>query len=99
VSGVGPLAQSGLDEAFGFAIGLRRVRTSAAVFESHLETNLAKAIGAITAAVIGEQSTHGDAMASKKVNGFLEKGDRSFSFLVSEDASESQTGVIVDGDM
>jgi hypothetical protein len=33
VSGIGPFAQSGLDEAFSFAVGLRRVRASAAVFE------------------------------------------------------------------
>ncbi len=52
---IGPLAQSGLDEAFGFAVGLGRVRASAAVFKCHLKTNLAKAVGAITAAVIGEQ--------------------------------------------
>ena len=42
VSGVGPFAQGGLDEAFGFAVGLRRVGASAAVFEAHLATSLAK---------------------------------------------------------
>ena len=54
VSGIGPFAQSGLDKAFGFAVGLRRVRASAAVFETHLATSLAKVMGAIAAAVIGE---------------------------------------------
>ena len=54
VSGIGPFAQSGLDEAFGFAVGLRGVRAGAAVFEAHLETSLAKLVGAIAAAVIGE---------------------------------------------
>ena len=54
VRGVGPFAQSGLDEAFGFAIGLRRVRTSAAVLESHVQTSVAELVRAIAAAVIGE---------------------------------------------
>src|SRR5919201_383043 len=99
VNAIGPLAQSGLDEAFGLAVGLRRVRASAAVFESHLEANLAKAVGAVTTAVIGEQGAHGDAMASEKVNGLLKKGDGSFGFLVREDAGESQAGGILDGDM
>jgi hypothetical protein len=67
VSGVGPLAQGGLDEAFGFAVGLWRVRASAAVLEAHLATSAAKLVGAIAAAVIGEQSTDGDAVASEEV--------------------------------
>jgi len=43
------------------------------VFQSHLETNLTKAIGAITAAIVGEQGADADAMASEKVNGLLRK--------------------------
>lgn len=75
VSGVGPLAQGGLDKAFGFAVGLRRVRASAAMFEAECETGLTKVMRAITAAIIGKQSADGDAMAKEKVNGILEKGD------------------------
>src|ERR1035438_9807763 len=97
VSDVGPLAQSGLDEAFGFAVGLRRVRTSASMFESECVAGLAKVMGAIAAAVVGEQSADGDAMASKKVNGSLEKGDGGASLLVGEDLGEGQTRVVVDG--
>jgi hypothetical protein len=99
VSGVGPLAQGGLDEAFGFAIGLRRVRASAAVFEAHVKTNAVKLVGAIAAAVIGEQGAHGDAMASEEVNGILEKGNGGVGLLIGEDASEGQARVVVDGDM
>jgi hypothetical protein len=73
VSGVGPFAQGGLDEAFGFAVGLRRVGASSAVFEAHLETGLAKVMGAIAAAVIGEQGANGDAVASEEVNGIPRK--------------------------
>ena len=99
MSGIGPLAQSGLDEAFGFAVGLRRVRASAAVFEAHLQTSLAKLVGAIAAAVIGEQGADDDAVASEKVNRILEEGDGGVGLLIGEDASEGQAGVIVDGDV
>ena len=99
VSGVGPFAQGGLDEAFGFAVGLRRVRSSAAVFETHLETSLAKLVGAIATAVIGEQGANGDAMASEKVNGFLEKGDGGMGLLIGEDLGEGHARVVVDRDM
>ena len=54
VSRISPFAQGGLDEAFGFAVGLRGVRTCAAVFEAHLQTHLAKQVRAIATAVIGE---------------------------------------------
>ena len=45
VSGIGPFAQSGLNEAFGFAVGLRRVRASAAVFEGPSENRLGETGG------------------------------------------------------
>lgn len=99
VSGVGPLAQGGLDEAFGFAVGLRRVRASAAVFEAHLKTNVVKLVGAIAAAVIGEPGANGDAMASEKVNGILEKGDGGVGLLIGEDLSEGQARMVIDGDV
>jgi len=98
VSGIGPLPQSGL-EAFGFAVGLRGVRASAAVFEAHLQTNLAKLMGAIAAAVIGKQSTNDDAVASEEVNCIPEEGDGGVSLLIGEDASEGQARVVVDSDV
>ena len=99
VSSVGPFAQGGLDEAFGFAIGLRRVRASATVFDAHLETSLAKVMGAIATAVIGEQSADGDTVAGEEVNRIPEEGDGGMGLLIGEDASEGHAGVIVDSDM
>ncbi len=99
VSGVGPLAQGSLDEAFGFAVGLRRVRASAAMFETHRKTSLTKLVRAIAAAVIGEQSTDDDAVASKKVNRVLEEGDGGVGLLIGEDAGKGHARVIVDRDV
>jgi len=72
VSSVGPFAQSGLDEAFAlpwFAVS----KDECGVFQSHLETNLTKLVGAIATAVIGEQGANGDAMASEKSTASLRK--------------------------
>ena len=85
VGGVGPFAQRSLDEAFGFAVGLRRVGARAAVFESHREARLTKLVGAIAAAVIGEQRANDDAVAREEVNGVPKKGDGGGSFLIGED--------------
>jgi len=41
---VGPLTQGGLDEAFGLAVGLRRVGSGAVVFDSELKASLTKVV-------------------------------------------------------
>jgi len=99
VSGVSPLAQSGLNEAFGFAVGLGRVRAGAAVFEAHPQTGAAEMVGAIAAAVIGEQSADADAVAGEKTNRVFEEGDGGGSFLVGQDLSEGEAGVVINGDV
>jgi len=69
------------------------------MFEAHLQTSLAKLVGAIAAAVIGEQSADEDAVASEEVNRIPEEGDGGVGLLIGEDASEGQARVIVDSDM
>ena len=47
VADVGPFAQSGLNEAFGFAVGARSVGTSKAMTDAEFCTGGAKAMGAV----------------------------------------------------
>ena len=54
VSGLGPLAQCGLDEAFGLAVGLRALGPGAAVLQAHQLAGAAKLVRAIAAAVRSE---------------------------------------------
>ena len=61
--------------------------------------SVAELVGAITAAVVGQQSAHADAVASEEVNGILEEGDGGVGLLIGQDLSEGQAGVVVDGDM
>jgi hypothetical protein len=45
MANVGPLAQSGLDEAFGLAVGAGRVRTGEAMLNAELEAGRRGSVG------------------------------------------------------
>ena len=60
-----PLAQRGLDEALGLAVGFGRVGPRAVVLDLHGLADLAKLAGTVAGAVVGEQSAHADAVAGE----------------------------------
>ena len=68
---VSPLAQGGLDEALGFAVGARSVRPSEAVTDAEFGAGVAELARAITTSVIGEQATNANAMLGIKGQGIL----------------------------
>jgi hypothetical protein len=94
---VGPLAQCGLNEAFGFAIGTGHVRTSEAVTDAEFKTGSAELTGAIAGTVVGEQAANGDAVLSIEGDGGTQKSDSGLALLIGEHAGEGEAGVIVDG--
>jgi hypothetical protein len=59
---LGPLAEGGLNEAFGLAVGARGIGTGEAVLDAELEAGGAEVAGAIARAVVGEQAVDGDAV-------------------------------------
>ena len=64
VARMGPFAQRGLDEAFGFAVGARSVGASETVMNSQLGASVVEQVGAIAVSVVGEQTADGDAVLS-----------------------------------
>src|SRR6266511_5366763 len=72
---VGPFAQHCSDEAFGFAVGARTVRSSASVFESERCAGRAEVFGAIAAAVVGENLIDRDAVVFEPCAHPLEEPD------------------------
>ena len=52
-TGIGPLASDGLDEAFGFAIGLRSIGSGEEMLEAELAAGSGEGFGAIGGAAIG----------------------------------------------
>ena len=99
MANVGPLAQSGLDEAFRLAVGARSVRTGEAVLDAELEAGGAEVARAIAGAVVGEQAADGDTVLSVEGDGGAQEGDGGLGLLVGQHAGEGEAGVIVDGDV
>src|ERR1035438_8185803 len=73
---IGPLAQRGLDEALGLAVGSGRVGSGAAVVELHLLACLAELAGAVAGAVVGEQGADADAVAGEELHSRVQGADR-----------------------
>jgi hypothetical protein len=69
VANVSPLAKSGLDEAFGFAVGAWRVGAGEVVADAEFLAGGAKAAGAVAGSVVGEQAANGGAVLSVESNG------------------------------
>ena len=67
VFGVGPFSEGGLDEAFCFAVGLWRVGFGAVVADREFTTGMSEQVGAVAAAVVGEQSAHREAVAGEEL--------------------------------
>jgi hypothetical protein len=62
---VGPFADGGLDEAFGFAVGARSIDAGANVFELEILASLSEEVGVKTGAVIGHDAANGDTQAGE----------------------------------
>ena len=95
---VGPFADDGLDEAFGFAVGAGRVEAGAFVFDPQVLAASSEEMGAETRAVVGEHAADGDAEASEVIDGLLQESNGGDGLFVGQQGGESDAGVIVDGD-
>ena len=82
MANVGPLAQGGLDEAFGFAVGAGSVGTGEAVLDAELEAGSAEVARAIARAVVSKQAADDDAVLGVEGDGGAEKGDGGWALLV-----------------
>ena len=99
VMGIGPLAQGRLDKSLGFSVGSRSVGSGAVVFDLFAGTCLAKLHGAVTGAVVGEQSANADTVRSEELQRGVQKADGGLGFLIRQHLGKRQAGMIVDGDM
>jgi hypothetical protein len=97
--GIGPLAGDGLDETFGFAIGLRPIRFGEGVFETQFLAAGSEESGAVGGATIGEDALDGDAMILVKADGLLQGIEDTRHLFVGEQTSESEAAVIINGDV
>jgi hypothetical protein len=98
-AGVSPFAERGLDEAFGFAVGAWGVRPGELVLDAESMESGGEAIGAVAGSVVGEEALDGDGEAKEVSQSGVKKAQSAGGRLVRPDLSESEAGVVVDGDM
>src|ERR1035437_5447837 len=95
----GPLAQGGLDEALGLAVGARRVGARKSLFEMEFVHELAIQPVAIAGTVIAVDAAEGDAEAIEVGAGHEEEADRRLVALIGQDGGEADARVVVDSNV
>ena len=96
---VSPLTGDGLDETFSLAVGLRAVRASKEMADAQLVAGGGEELGAISGTAIREEALDDDAMVLVKGEGLMESIQGAGDFFIREEAGESETGMVVDGDV
>jgi hypothetical protein len=96
---VSPFAEGGLNEAFGFAVGLWRVGSGEAVFEAEGGDGGAHEVRAIAGTVVGVEALGLDGVLAEEGERGVEESDGAGGGLVWEELGESEAGMIVDGDV
>ena len=96
---VGPFAERGLDEAFGLAVGLGRIRLDPDVLDAELLAGAGEGFRKIAAAIVGHDTLDGDAETPEVSDRGAEEGDGAFLPLIREDVGAGDPGMVVDGDV
>src|SRR5260370_39858126 len=93
--GVGPIAQRGLDEALGLAIGFRRVGLGAQVLDFEQPQCLRVTTGSEAGAVVGHDAIDLDAMGPEEAQRVKEKAQAGSTFFIGQDFRISDAGGVV----
>jgi hypothetical protein len=96
---VGPFADSGLDEAFGFSVGTRGVDAGALVGDAEIATGVSEAMGVEARPVVGEHPPHRDAEPVEVGCGLGQEAGRRVRRLVRIERRVGDARVVVHGDV
>jgi len=96
---IGPLAQAGLDEALGLAVGPRRVRPGTEMAQREAATGVAPVMAAVRRAVVGHDALDRHTLASEPGDRALQERHRAGLALVRQRLAVGQAGGVVDADM
>lgn len=96
---IGPCAQARLDEAFGFAVGLRRIGACMDMAQPEGLAGLVEGLRAVAAAVVGHHAHHPDPRRMIPRHRRFEEGDGILLALAVENPAEGEARVVVDADM
>jgi hypothetical protein len=96
---VRPLAQQGLDEALGLAIGTRGVGSRKAVVEGQRLAGGGDQARAIGRAVVAEHALGHDAAPGEPRDGATQKAGDCDALLIAQDFGVGQAGAVIDADV
>ena len=96
---VGPFAQAGLDESLGLAVGLGPIGPGVGVLDAQGLARCLEGLGAIGAAIVGQQSFDCDAETAVVRHRRLQEVHGRLLFLVGAHLHEANARVVIDGDM
>ena len=83
-------------EAFDLAVGLGSVRTGFLDRDSGGGEGVAPQVGAVAAAVVGEDSFNGDSLRGELGHGPFQHTDSGLGLLVGADLDVGDPGVVID---
>lgn len=96
---VGPLAQEGLNEAFGLTVSSRRLGFGAEMANGRSATRRCEHVSAVAGAVVGEDTLDFDTALLEPGDGAAEESSGSFAALVRQNLNVSDSRMIVDADV
>jgi hypothetical protein len=97
--GVGPFAQECLDEAFGLAVGPRRIVPGPQVADVEQAAGLGEQPRDVARAVVAHHPLDADAPFSEPAQGTHEKAGAALAALVGQHLDIGQARGVIDGDM
>src|SRR5216684_1564589 len=96
---VGPLAQGGLNEPFGLAVGTWCVRPRAPVAEMEPTTGGPEAARDVARAIVGQDATDADVMGPEPCHRSAQEAGHRRATLVPQQLEVADAGVVVDRDV
>jgi CheY-like chemotaxis protein len=95
---IGPLAQGGLDEALGLAVGPGGVGAGADMLEAEFAAGLGEGAGIEAGTVVGHDAPEPDAEVPVVGHRPAQKGHGADGLLVGQDGGVGQAGMVINGD-
>ena len=96
---IGPFAKRGLDEAFGFAVGLGGVWPGEDLAKTEAFAGCSETLGAVARAIIGHHTLDPDTQPGIIGDSGLKESHSTFLALIRHDLDEGDARSIVDADV
>ena len=97
--GIGPFAQAGLDEAFGFAVGARSVGPGEDVFDTQLVEEGRDGLRAVSRAIVAHELADTDAEGGEVRQGLAQELGDAADLLIRHDLGVGHARSVINSDV